>query len=264
VYLCERTLVTGNLLKTYITGGILFRVMRTPKSATAVLIKVFGVWAFIVYSVVYILTLNDPVSHAVMGMAGGLAVLWIVIGGATMFKVRDRVKSFVRGISWGWKKKFVLFATVLALTEEAIATTMTNLAPLFGVEIGEAYITASTNYLDVVLFHSAIVFIPMFVAWAFLLSRYDFSPTEVFILFGLTGVLAEAGSFGLQNLGSAGFWVFVYGLMVYLPAYSIPERDVKKPRLRHYFLAIFLPFIFVIPVAFVVHLVHPTQIHFES
>lgn len=74
---------------------------------------------------------------------------------------------------------------------------------------------------------------------------------------------AEAGSFGLQNLRAAGFWVFVYGLMAYLPAYSIPERDVKKPRLRHYFLAIFLPFIFVIPVAFVVHLVHPVKTHFE-
>lgn len=57
-------------------------------------------------------------------------------------------------MSWGWKKKFVVFATVLALIEEAITTTMTNLAPLFGVEIGEAYITASTNYVDVVLFHS--------------------------------------------------------------------------------------------------------------
>ena len=137
-------------------------------------------WAFIVYyvHVVFILTLNDVVSHAVMRMAGGLAVLWIVIGGTTMFKVRDWVKPIVRGISWGWKKKFVLFATVLALIEEAITTTMTNLAPVFGVEIGEAYITASTNYLDVVLLHSVIVFIPMVVCWAFLLSKYDFSPTE--------------------------------------------------------------------------------------
>ncbi len=129
-------------------------------------------------SVVFILTLNDVVSHAVMRMAGGLAVLWIVIGGTTTFKVRDWVKPIVHGILWGRKKKFVLFATVLALIEEAITTTMTNLAPVFGVEIGEAYITASTNYLDVVLFHSVIVFIPMVVCWAFLLSKYDFSPTE--------------------------------------------------------------------------------------
>lgn len=230
---------------------------------TSTLIKVFAVWAFVVYTVVYILTWYDPVSHAVIGMAGGLAILWIILGGVTMLTFEDRIKLVVLSISWGWKKKFVVFATVLALIEEAITTTMTNLAPLFGVEIGEAYITASTNYVDVVLFHSVIVFIPMFVCWAVLLSRYDFSPAEVFILFGITGTLAEAGSFGLQNLGSAGFWVFVYGLMVYLPAYTAPERAVKKPKLRHYILAIFLPFVFVIPVAFAVHVVHPTKIHFE-
>jgi hypothetical protein len=38
--------------------------------------------------------------------------------------------------------------TALALMEEAITSSMTNLAPLFGVKIGEAYITASTNYFD--------------------------------------------------------------------------------------------------------------------
>jgi hypothetical protein len=34
--------------------------------------------------------------------------------------------------------KFIVMATVLALTEEAITTTMTNLAPLFGVKVGLA------------------------------------------------------------------------------------------------------------------------------
>ena len=37
-----------------------------------------------------------------------------------------------------WRIKFVLFATVLALIEEAIAVSMTNLAPFFGVKVGEA------------------------------------------------------------------------------------------------------------------------------
>ena len=38
-----------------------------------------------------------------------------------------------------------LRGTGLALVEEAIATTMTNLAPLFGVRIGEAYITDASG-----------------------------------------------------------------------------------------------------------------------
>ncbi len=228
--------------------------MKNSRPLPHVLIKIFAVWAFIIYTAVFLLTLYDPVPHAVIGMAGGLAILWIIIGGTIMLKMRDQIKSFVLSFSVGWKKKFVLFCTVLALIEEAITTTMTNLAPVFGVEVGEAAITASTNYLEVVLFHSVIIFIPWFGAWAWLLSRYDFAPAEVFLLFGITGTLAETMTFGLQNIGSAGFWVFVYGLMVYLPAYSVPERDVSPPRVQHYILAVVIPFVFGIPVAFVVGL----------
>ena len=154
---------------------------------------------------------------------------------------------------------------MLALVEEAITTTMTNLAPVFGVKVGQAYITASTNYLDVILGHSVIVFVPMFVAWAWLLSWYDFRPAKVMLLFGLTGTLAEAGTFGLGHLAEVGLWVFVYGLMVYLPAYSAPtECGAKQPCLRHYVLAVFLPFLFVVPVAIVVGYFHLVRIHFPQ
>ena len=34
---------------------------------------------------------------------------------------------------------------------------MTNCAPLFGVPFGQAYITASANYFDVVLYHSVVM-----------------------------------------------------------------------------------------------------------
>jgi hypothetical protein len=61
---------------------------------------------------------------------------------------------------------FVVMATLLALVE-AITTGMTNLAP-------------------------------MFVAWAATLRRVDFRPNAVFLLFGLTGTLAEAG-FGSRS-----------------------------------------------------------------
>ena len=70
----------------------------------------------------------------------------------------------------------------MALLEEAVTTTMTNCAPLLGVSLGQAYITASSNYFDVILGHSVIVFVPQFAAWAWLLSRYDFQPAEVFLL----------------------------------------------------------------------------------
>ena len=48
--------------------------------------------------------------------------------------------------------KFVLGCCGLPwlLLEEAITTLMTNCAPFLGVSIGQAYITASANYFDVV------------------------------------------------------------------------------------------------------------------
>ena len=129
--------------------------------------------------------------------------------------------------------------------------------------LGAAYITASANYLDVVALHSVVVFVPMFIAWAWMLSRWDFSPAEVFLLFGLTGFLAEAQFAGTFNLAQAPFWIFVYGLMVWLPAASLPSRNgAKKPRWWAYPLAVILPFVFAIPVAVVVSLLHPVKIHF--
>jgi hypothetical protein len=129
--------------------------------------------------------------------------------------------------------------------EEAITTTMTNLAPLFGVPVGSAFITASTNYLDVVMLHSVVVFIPMFVAWQWLLGRWRFTPFQVFVLFGITGTLAEC-TFGFEHLREFGMWIFVYGLMVWLPAYCVPaDRPARPPRWWLFPLAVIIPFLFI-------------------
>lgn len=206
------------------------------------LIAFFALWAVTTSTLVYVLTLRDPITHAVVSMAMGLLALWVGIGGALSWRLRERLKVLFARLPGPWQAKFVGFCTLLALVEEAVTTTMTNLAPLFGVPVGRAYITASASYLDVVLCHSVVVFVPMFAAWAWMLSRWRFHPNAVFILFGLTGTLAEATTFGLQNLGAAGFWVMVYGLMVYLPAYSVPaDRPARDPRPRHFLVALLLP-----------------------
>ncbi len=198
-------------------------------------------------------------------MTWGLILLWIVLGGGLMLWFRDNVRQRVLKIDLNWRVKFVLMAVGLALLEEVVTTGMTNLAPLFGVGVGEAYITASANYFDVVLFHSVIIFVPMFITWAWLLKRYTFSPNAVFILFGLNGMLGEIISFGSGNLILIGFWTYVYGLMVYLPAYSIPaERNATTPRFYHYPLAVILPIICSIPVVLVVGTIHPIGIHFAA
>jgi hypothetical protein len=202
-------------------------------------------------------------SRAVILMASGLILFWMIIGGTLMQLFRDPMRTFVQSIRIDWQIKFVLFATILALIEELITTTMTNLAPLFGVPIGVAYITASNNYFDVVCLHSVVVFIPMFVGLAILLKYFDFSPNAIFLLFGFTGVAAEASFSGWQAIAEFGLWVFIYGLMVYLPTYCIPkDRGAKKPKWWQYVLVVFLPIIFAIPVAVIVGAIYPIRIHF--
>jgi hypothetical protein len=98
--------------------------------------------------------------------------------------------------------------------------------------VGAAYITASADYPDAVCLHSVVGFVPMFVAWALMLRRVDFSPNAVFLLFDLTGTLAEAGFGG------------------------------RSPRWWHFPLAVVLPFAFTIPVAAVIGLLHPVRLHF--
>jgi hypothetical protein len=230
-------------------------------------VKGLAAWLVLSTGAVTLGTWSNPRARAVIGMGWGLIVLWIGVCGAIMCRWRDPIRDAVLRMGARWPVKFILFATLLALVEEAITTTMTNLAPLFGVRIGEAYITASTNYLDVVGLHSVVVFIPMFVAWAWILSRRRFSPFAVFVVFGLTGTVAET-SFGPQHLLEFGLWIFVYGLMVYLPASCVPgERRAAAPAWWEYPLAVFVPFLFIplmLPVVLVLHLFFPhhPNLHF--
>ena len=192
---------------------------------------------------------GQPPVYAVVKMAWGLVILWVGVCGYLMYRFRSRVRSFVLGLPFPWPVTFVVFATLLAMTEEAIAVAMTNLAPAFGVPLGEAFITASTNYFEVIFFHSVVIFIPLFIAWAFILSRYRFSPFSVFMVFGLAGIFCEATLAGLTNalLGSAQ-WICVYGLMLYLPTYCLPERPKARPvSWYHYLLAVPATFIIAAP-----------------
>ena len=236
------------------------------KRAQLVFVVALALWLVTLTSLVTIATWSHPHLRATIGMGWGLILFWVFIGGGLMRLFRNRIRGAVLALPGDWRLKFILLATVLVLIEEAITTTMTNLAPVFGVNIGEAYITASTNYWDVIALHSVVVIMPMFVGWALILWRYDFSPFEVFLLFGMTGTLAEC-SFGFKHLLEFGMWIFVYGLMVYLPSYSIPrERKKRSPRWWHYPLAIVAPFVFIpiVPLPLIAGLLYPhhPSIHF--
>lgn len=199
---------------------------------------------------------------AIALMAASLWLTWVLAGGTAARRLRERLRMRLQPSS-NWPLHFVLFATLLALAEEAITTTLTNLVPAFGSQVGVAFITASSSYLEVVLYNSVIVFVPMFIVWAWLLRRYAFSPNAVLLLFGITGVLAEAIYGGAQALLAAPFWILVYGLMVYLPAYTLAQgRGARPPRSWHYALAVLLPLAAAAVMALLVLALSPHLPHF--
>ena len=225
---------------------------RTDRITRRILIAI-GIYSGLLVTLLNVVVLSSGKVHerAIILMADGLILFWIVIGGSLTPTLRRRLVPKLAAISLDWRVRFVLLCTARALIEEVVTTTMTNLAPLFGTTPEEAHITASTNYFKVVCFHSVVVFVPMFIAWAWMLSRWNFSPLKVLLLFGITGSMAEASINPTSLIG--GFWIFVYGLMVYLPACTVPvDRPATPPRWWHYPLAVILPMIAAIPVVPVV------------
>jgi hypothetical protein len=146
-------------------------------------IKLIAGWLAISTTVIILISLigAPPITRAVLLMGSALVVVWALKGGISSLILHDRIRNLILGIKLDWRLKFDLFATLLVLIEVATTTSLTNLAPIFGVPIGAAYKTASSNYLDVVFLHSVIVFISIFIGWAVLLHRFTFSPNAVLL-----------------------------------------------------------------------------------
>lgn len=231
-------------------------------------IKFLGAWLLLSTLIVTIFSFGNPASRAIIGMGWGVIVLWIVICGGLMYRFRDPIRRTVLKVPLPWQLTFVLFVTFLALLEETVTTVMTNLAPVFGVKIGEAYIAASTNYFDVVSFHSVITLIGPFVFWALALKRYDFGPFAAFVMFGVSGTLMEVLYGGAAHFFEFGLWIFIYGLMIFLPAYSIPsaeQRGARWAKWYHYVLMVFVPALFTPLFSWIPHVIdpnHPQPVHF--
>jgi hypothetical protein len=208
-------------------------------------------------TVVSVVVWNNPIHRAVLAMGWGIVLLWVSLCGGLMWLFREPLRVWIRGLPGHASLKFFLGCLVLALLEEAITTSMTNMAPVFGVQRGQAYVTASTDYVDVIAFHSVVILIPMFAVWAWLLSRWRFTPMEVFLLFGVLGIYAE------KHVSEFALWIFVYGLMVWLPAYALPARhDRPRPGPLAFVLALLLPLTSAAPVVYALLASgHPT-VHF--
>ena len=237
-----------------------------PTRVQLAYIKCLLAWTLFTSTLVLVLNWTQPIKHAGTAMGFGLVMLWIVVSGGLMVRYREVLLRAANRPLHGlpWQIRFVLFCTTLALIEEAITTSMTNSAPLFGLKVGQAYITAGSNYFDVIAFHGVSRFVSFFVGWAVLLTRWRFSPTSVFLLFGITGTFIEVVGFGVGHIMEYGMWSFVYGLMIWLPACAVPsDRPCSVPRWYHYPFAVFAPFafMFLFPLLGVISLFSPHHPH---
>ncbi len=238
--------------------------MTRPDSQTFI-VAILVIWQLVLTTLLTLAGLSNPKLGALSGMLWGVNIFWIGLVGLSSIWFRDQLASFGKRHSKHLPLMGFLFAMVMALIEEAVTTTMTNCAPLFGAELGDVYITASANYFDVVLFHSVIVMLPQFALLAWLLGRFLISPFAAFMCYGFTGFFNEALFSGPNPLALAQ-WILIYGLMVYAPACLFRECPGRRKVGWWFFpVVVILPILASIPMVALLLLViapdHPS-IHF--
>lgn len=206
-----------------------------------------------------------PKNRAIILMGTGLFLFWCLAINLTLWHCRDTFRAwFLR-----WKAplflRFFGFSLALLLIEEAITTTMTNLAPVFGSKVGEAYITGSSNYVDVVLWHSVVALFPSILAWSWLIAKRAVHPNTAYLAWGFQGYLAELSYGGPGQLPAIAFWISVYGPMLYLPAYcAFGLGGTQRPRFRDFLAMAALAIILTIPSAAFVHTYRPASAAFPT
>lgn len=233
--------------------------------AKSITVALLLVWQYALTTFLMLAAASQPKLGVLAKMLWGINLLWILGFGGLSLVLRRRatiVGARLEGYRWA---AFLAGATTLALIEEAITTAMTNCAPMFGAQLGEVYVTASADYLDVVLLHSVVVLIPQFAAWGAILKHYAAPPFAVFLCYGVTGFLNEALFAGPNPLLLAQ-WILIYGVMVYLPAHLFQKHSGRRRFAWYcYPVAVLLPIAASIPMVALLHLViapgHP-RVHF--
>jgi hypothetical protein len=197
------------------------------------------VLAFQVLMVILVFDEGTWADRAFVILNSGLLVIWVGLIGGILYRINDRTGTFLSS-NRHHILTFALICPLLVLIEETVAVMMTNTAPLWGLTTSEASITASVNWFETVTRHSVIVFIPQFVLLAIFTKAYRSDPAHVFLMYGLCGFIGEGLAFGfVHNLWGLPFWIFVYGMIAYVPTYVL-QTDPNRPvaRLWHHVLAL--------------------------
>ena len=101
-----------------------------PHRITRWLLVAIGVYSFLLVGFLNVVILNSDKAkdRAIFLMADGMILLWIIVGGSLTPMLRKYLVPRLVAIPIDWRVRFLLFCTTMALIEEVITTTMTNLA----------------------------------------------------------------------------------------------------------------------------------------
>lgn len=229
------------------------------------LIRALIVWAGLPLPLVLVANWGDSRSRAIVAMAIGLYLIWCVGATWAIWRWRDAAREGFRRLPGSPWVKFFSLCLLLVLVEEVVTTTMTNLAPLFGSRVGEAYITGSANYFEVVVWHSVVAIFPAFVAWAFLVRWVAVHPNTAYLVYGVQGLLGEVMFDGPNQLPAFAFWIAVYGPILYLPAYCVYGLGCRqRPRVGHFLAVIAASVVLTIPSVLLVFRFQPADAGFPE
>jgi hypothetical protein len=146
------------------------RIIKTILIALAV----WGLLSFAVVFWVILIGSENTDERAVILEGGSLIFLWCIAGGLSFKCFKHPLITNMQRIAIPWGLRFVVFCILFAMLEEAVTTSLSNLAVHFLGASMKGIITASLNYWEVIGLHSVVVFVPMFIVWVFLLRRLDF------------------------------------------------------------------------------------------
>ena len=219
------------------------------------LIKVLYIWAFAFHGLlwVHMFQHGEKKDLAIVTMALGLLLIWGVALACIQIKISINIKP-IKQSSIRYFLSIIGMMIFLALLAEVISSLMTQTAHLWQLSPNVAYITATPNYIELVTKHSVIVFIPQFIAIAYIHYKVKFSANQWFYIYGLIGYLNEWIAFGsAASWVSIPYWIIIYGWIVYLPTYLFhPKVERKTPRVYHFVLACMIPLALSIPWALLI------------
>lgn len=195
--------------------------MKRP--ATKTIILVLFIIMLLTLTLVTAVVFQNPVQRAILLMGWGVVLFWIVIGGGLMYQYRDALAGALMKLKWPNYLLFFCLSVALFFLEEVVTTSMTNLAPVFGAPLGSAAITFTSNYFTAVFYHSLPIVGVLIIIFTWIFFRFRLSATQMFFFFGIAGYLIETTN-NPNNFLNVPFWIFVYGLMVWLPAYATAVR----------------------------------------